>query len=274
MLIYRLISGISISAFVLLTILVFPNWFFAFITIMLIVVGLYEFFTLVEKKGIPIYKYFGIFIGIMIPLSTYFKFEPTKGWELFFIAAACMCLFLAQFTRRKNTHAIAGISTTLFGIVYVSWFFTFMIKLKFAQDMNPSLNGANLVLFLLLVTKLGDVGSYFIGSLAGKHSLIARISPKKSVEGAIGGLLCSALTAYLSRGLLPGGIPVYHFLILGISLGILAQIGDLSESLIKRDCKVKDSGSVVPGMGGILDIIDSVLFTTPIFYFYMRFLLP
>ena len=274
MLAYRILSGLVLGAVALLAIFVMPNWLFALIAIAFIALGLYEFFTLIEKKGIPIYKYFGILIGIMIPVSIYFKFEPTKGWELFFIVAACLGLFLAQFTRRENSQAIVGVSTTLFGIVYVSWFFSFMIKLKFAQDMSASINGSNLVLFLLLVTKVGDMGAYFIGSFIGKHSLIARISPKKSVEGALGGLIISVLTAYLAKGLLPAKIPAYHFLILGVSLGILGQIGDLSESLIKRDCQVKDSGYLVPGMGGILDVMDSILFTAPIFYFYMRFLLP
>jgi len=269
----RLISGVLLSLFVMLIIFVLPNWAFAVVATVLIILALYEFFTLVEKKGIALYKYFGTFIGALIPLSIYFKFEPTKGWELFFIVAACLSLFLLQFTRHESSQAIVAISATLFGILYVSWFFSFIIKLKLLSDASLGLYGASLVLFLLLVTKLGDVGAYFVGTYFGKHSLVPRISPKKSVEGALGGLIFSILAAYFAKALLPLKVTAYHPLILGFLLGVLGQVGDLSESLVKRDCQVKDSGTIIPGMGGVLDIIDSLLFTAPIFYFYIRFLL-
>jgi phosphatidate cytidylyltransferase len=111
----------------------------------------------------------------------------------------------------------------------------------------------------------------------GKTPLIPRISPKKSVEGAIGGLIFSVLGALASRMFLSPAL-VYrtgvnlgylHLLFIGIFLGILGQLGDLSESLMKRDCQVKDSSGLFPGLGGILDLIDSLLFTAPAFYFYL-----
>jgi phosphatidate cytidylyltransferase len=94
-----------------------------------------------------------------------------------------------------------------------------------------------------------------------------RISPKKSVEGALAGLIFNILGALASRQFL--NLPIPYLVSLGIIMGILGQLGDLSESLMKRDCQVKDSGRVIPGMGGVLDIIDSLLFTAPVFYFYM-----
>jgi phosphatidate cytidylyltransferase len=226
---------------------------------------MYEFYTLIERKGIWIYKYFGILGGILIPITIYFEFEPTKGWELAFIVSACLVLFLLQFARNDSSQAIVGVSTTLFGIFYIAWFLSFIMKLKYMPD------GNFLVGFLLLVTKCGDIGAFVSGSLFGRHVLISRISPKKTVEGAVGGFIIGLVVTILAKGLLPK-ISFPHLLILGSTLGVLGQIGDLSESLIKRDCQVKDSGVLIPGMGGVLDVVDSLLFTIPFFYFYLRFL--
>ena len=233
--------------------------------------GLYEFFHMIRRKGIPIYSYVGIFIGLMIPLSIFFRFEPTKNWELLFIVLAFLTILLMQFARKDNANAIVGISTTLFGVFYVSWLFSFLIKIRM---LLPGADGARLLGYILLVTKLGDMGALFIGLWLGKHPLLPRISPNKSVEGAVGSLLFSVVTAVLCQGLLPAGIfPLWHVAAMGAFFGAMGQLGDLSESLIKRDCQVKDSGNILPGMGGILDEIDSLLFTAPVFYFYMSVLL-
>jgi len=270
-LIARLISSVFIILFVLLTVLVWPNWFFCLVLTVMIAAALNEFYALVEKKGIPIFRISGISIGILVPISIFVEFEPTKGWELIFIIAVLVTIFILQFTRRENNQAIVGVSTAIFGILYISWTFSFLMKLKLIQqDSLPS--GGLLVAFLLLVTKAGDIGAYFIGTYFGKHSLIPRISPKKSVEGAVGGFVFSVAAALISRSFLPD-VPLRHLFVLGCLLGILAQIGDLSESLIKRDSQVKDSSNLIPGLGGILDLIDSILFTAPTLYFYaLKFL--
>lgn len=267
----RFVSSILLIIFCYLVIFVFPNWFFTLVVMSFIAVGLYEFFSLVEKKGIPVYKYFGVFVGAMIPLSIYLRFEPTRGWELAFITALCLLLFILQFVRRESAHAIVGVSTTLFAILYVAWFFSFFLKLKLLGD-DTFADGSRLVAYLLLVTKSGDMGAYFVGTYFGRHALIARISPKKSVEGAFGGFVFSLAASMLCKFLIPQ-LEYFHLVILGILLGALAQVGDLSESLIKRDCGVKDSSVFFPGLGGVLDIIDSLLFTAPVFYFYVRILL-
>ncbi len=227
----------------------------------LIIGGLYEFFRLIEKKGIHIYKYFGMGLGVIIPFSILFKFEPTKGWELLFIFLALVSLLVLQLKRRDNSQAIVGISTTLFGVLYVAWFLSFLIKIRNLGG------GQDYLAAIILITKSSDIGAYLIGSRFGRHALIPRISPKKSVEGSIGGVLFSILAAVLSKPFL--GFAYTHLIAMGVVLGILAELGDLSESLIKRDCQVKDSGVLFPGMGGILDVIDSLLFTAPVFYFYM-----
>ena len=243
-------------------------WIGILVVILLTTGGLYEFFYLIKKKGIPIYSYTGILIGALIPVSIFFQFELTKNWELLFFVLALLLIFILQFARKDNSNAIIGISTTLFGVLYVSWFFSFLIRIRF---LLPGEDGMKLLGFVILVTKMGDVGALLIGAWLGKHPLLPRISPNKSVEGAVGSLLFSVIAATLAYSWVPAkaSFSLWHVALMGAFFGGIGQLGDLSESLIKRDCNVKDSGKLLPGMGGVLDIIDSLLFTAPTFYFYM-----
>lgn len=259
MLAKRIVSSIVIIAAVIGT--VFIDWLCGLLITVFIIAGLYEFFTMLENKGIRIYKYFGIAMGIAIPLSLVYRFESTKRWEFLFIVLVLLFLILMQFRRRRSSGVVVDISTTVFGILYVSWFFSFLIKIRYLA------NGIGLLSTILLITKLGDIGAYLVGSRFGRTPLMPRISPNKSVEGAIGGLVFSILGALVSKVFL--NFSYAHLFVLGFCLGILGQLGDLSESLIKRDCEVKDSGNIFPGMGGVLDSIDSLLFNAPVFYFYI-----
>ena len=130
-----------------------------------------------------------------------------------------------------------------------------------------------MVAYLVAVTKAGDMGAYLCGSLIGKHPLMPHVSPKKSVEGVFGGLLASLAVSLAAGPYLPVPLSFIHLLILGLLIGIVGQIGDLAESLMKRFCSAKDSGAIFPGMGGILDVVDSILFTAPIFYFHLKVLI-
>jgi phosphatidate cytidylyltransferase len=244
-----------------------PAWVFAVCISMMVGFGLYEFFDMVSKKGILVYKYFGIITGCFIPLTAYMRFAPSAEMEFIFMMTVCLCVFLLQFTRRKTEQALVGIATTIFGIFYVGWLFSFMVKLRIMPPLN--MDGRFLILYLIATTKSGDIGAYIIGTFFGRHQLIPRISPKKSIEGTIAGSIISFSVAVLLRGLLPA-VSIINICIIGVLLSVVGQIGDLSESLLKRDCKVKDSGSIFPGLGGVLDMIDSLVFATPIFYFYLR----
>ncbi len=259
MLIKRIISSAVLIS--IISAVIFFDWLCGLVVTLFIIIGLYEYFLMLEKKGIHIYKYFGIGLGAIIPLSIMFRFEPTKSWELLFIVLALFSLILMQFKRRDSSGVIVDISTMLFGILYVSWFFSFLIKIRYLPG------GLGFLAALLLITKLGDIGAFLIGSKWGKHPLIPRISPKKTVEGSLGGLAFSILGAAASKSFLP--FDNWQLLLIAIGLSILGQLGDLSESLLKRDCQIKDSGNVFPGMGGVLDEIDSLLFCAPVFYFVL-----
>lgn len=243
----------------------FVDWLCALLITVFIVAGLFEFFGMLEKKGISIYKYFGIAMGAVIPLSILFRFELTTSWELLFVVCALLILILMQFRRRDNSGVIVSISTTIFGILYVSWFMSFLIKIRYLP------RGTGLLLAAILITKAGDIGAYLVGMRFGRTPFAPRVSPNKSIEGALGGLVLSILVAVAASPLLH--LPLAHLVFIGFLLGILGQLGDLSESLMKRDCQVKDSGSIFPGLGGVLDFIDSLIFTAPAFYFYINFLM-
>jgi phosphatidate cytidylyltransferase len=262
----RLISStIMIS---LTVVAVFNQWIFLAVFLALTIGGLYEFFYLIKKKGIPIYSYTGIILGVLIPLSIFFQFEPTKRWELLFIVLLLLMIFVMQLNRRDNTNAIIGISTTLFGVLYVSWFFSYLIKIRF---LLPDMDGVKLVGFILLITKCGDMGALLVGSQIGRHPLLPRVSPNKTIEGSIGSFAFSAIAAVCARSWLPvePNFSIVHVIVMGLFFGGIGQLGDISESLIKRDCNVKDSGKMLPALGGVLDAIDSILFSAPAFYFYM-----
>ncbi len=206
MLIKRTVSSILVIG--LITATLFIDWLFGLLVTGFIVLGLHEFFTMLERKGINTYKYFGIGMGAVIPLSILFHFEVTKFWELWFMVLTLLFLILMQFRRRENTGAILEISTTIFGILYVSWFLSFIIKVRYLSG------GIGLLVSLLLITKLGDIGAYLVGVRLGKTPLIPRISPKKSVEGAIGGLVFSVLGALISGIFL--NFSYLHLIFIGI----------------------------------------------------------
>lgn len=263
----RIMSSVLILTLAGLITFYFPNWIFTLLASAMIGCALWEFFNMAEKKGVFVYKYFGILIGMLVPIIIYFQMgiEGYVTTEPFFIVLACLFTFVLLFIRRENSQALASIAVTMFGILYIAWFFSFFVKLKFLPQ------GSFLVAFLIIVTKMGDVGAYFIGKAIGKHSLIPRISPNKTVEGTVGGLVFSVGSALAGKLYLPN-FSIGHLLTLGLLLGILAQVGDLAESLLKRDCNVKDASSNISGFGGMLDIIDSLIFTVPIFYFYVKVL--
>lgn len=241
------------------------GFLFSVLALIFIVLALYEFFTLLREAKIPCFRLFGVAMGAVIPLCVYLEHgSPRSGGEILFLILGCLFLFVLQFSEKNNRDALVGISLTLFGILYVSWFLSFLIKIRFMAD------GALWVAYILAVTKAADIGAYSVGSLIGRHSLVPHISPKKSVEGMFGGLVGSMAASVAFKPILPLDWSLGHLLILGLLIGIVGQIGDLSESLMKRFCNVKDSGGLLPGMGGMLDAVDSILFTAPIFYFHLR----
>jgi len=251
----RLITSAVLIVVSFYTIFYSPAWFFFLVVEAFVVLGLNEFLSLAERKGIVINRVLGIFFGALLPLSYYFPSE-----SLIFVIG-CLSLFVFNFHRRLREQALVSTAVTTFGIVYVAWFFSFLMKIRYLTD------GAQWVFYTISIVKLGDAAAYFFGKAFGRIKLIEHISPQKSVEGAIAGFLATVLFSILSKTYLPH-VDLVHLLVMGIAVGLLAGLGDLAESLIKRDVGVKDSGNL-PGLGGILDVLDSLLLAIPFVYYYI-----
>ncbi|MFH1847540.1 MAG: phosphatidate cytidylyltransferase [Candidatus Omnitrophota bacterium] len=243
-----------------------PNWMFCGVIAIIVGLGQFDFFRMIENRKIFVYKYFGTIVGCCIPVVILIgnNFSEFKNLEPMVIVVASLLALTLQLTRRDNAQDhLIGTALTLFSLFYISWFFSFILKLRLLE------NGANLVAFLILVTKSTDMGAYVIGSWLGKTEFIPRISPKKTWEGTLGGIFVAVMVSLIA-GRFFTEFSAIHLFVLGILISFLGQTGDLAESLIKRDCGVKDSGIYVPGIGGALDLVDSLLFTAPIFYFYIK----
>jgi phosphatidate cytidylyltransferase len=258
------------------------DYVFIVIMVSLGMTGLAEFYGLVAKRGLVCFERWGIFGGLLLMVGTFLNLTGHIGtsgsparvndFETGFLILFVLGLCLRQFFARSNTAGILAISTTLFGLMYVPWLLNFIQKINFF----PKVQGHYYLLYFIVVTKFSDCGAYVVGSLIGKHKMIPRISPAKTWEGFAGAIFGSALTSIIFVYFFKDkmfGMNQVHAIILGVVLGLAAVVGDLIESLFKREAGVKDSGRFFPGIGGILDLLDSLLFNAPIMYLYLRHVL-
>jgi phosphatidate cytidylyltransferase len=265
---------------------------FLIVMLVIAILGLEEFYELVEQAGYACFRGWGIVGGVVLMTSTFLYVQggiirnvhPGKAndFETGILILFVLGLCFRQFMAKRGGSGLLRISTTLFGLMYVAWLLNFIQKLHFFPDLvRPDgtiekVDGNFYVLYFILVTKFSDLGAYCVGSLIGKHKMIPRISPNKTWEGFGGAIVISAIVSvtfqHLARRHLYG-MNLAHAIILGVLLSATAVVGDLIESIFKREAKVKDSGRWFPGIGGILDLMDSLLFNAPLMYLYLRHVL-
>jgi phosphatidate cytidylyltransferase len=259
------------------------DYFFLAIMVFLAAAGLTEFYGMVRKLGHECYAGWGVFGGVLLLVATFVdvsgQFKTAAGpsrvndFESSLVILFVLGLCIRQFLSRHPGTGIVAISTTLFGLLYVPWLLNFIQKINF---FSPPVEGHYYLLYFILVTKFSDCGAYAVGSLIGKHKMIPRISPGKTWEGFAGAVVVSTAASVLFASLagrhLAGMTPL-HAVILGVILSVAAVVGDLIESLFKREAGLKDSGRLFPGIGGILDLLDSLLFNAPLMYLYLRHIL-
>ena len=257
---------------------------FLLVMVLLAAAGLAEFYGLMARRGLVCFKGWGILGGVLLMVGTFLNLTGQIGtsgsparvndFETSFLILFVLGLCLCQFFSHSNTAGLLAISTTLFGLMYVPWLLNFIQKINFF--FFPGAAGRYYLLYFVVITKFSDTGAYAVGSLIGRHKMIPRISPGKTWEGFAGAILVSTLASLLFAQCLGRKMPGMkwtHAVILGVLLGICAVVGDLIESLFKREAGAKDSGRVFPGIGGMLDLLDSLLFNAPIMYLYLRHVL-
>jgi len=259
-----------------------------------------EFYTMCESRRTGPFRWWGLFCLALLTIlhwaslpgtfewfrdrlgATWLFRAPVAGDDLVLLGmvVAVLGALQLQSQKRDNDRVFESISSTLFGLLYVWFLSSFLVKLRHmgadgvlgGRDWN--LTGSGLLVSCLVASKLADVGGYLVGRKIGRTRMIPRISPNKTYEGLVAGLALSvAATLLMWRfGFLPLG-PWWQALLFALVAGGLGVLGDLAESLLKRGSGVKDAGAVVPGFGGVLDVIDSVLVSGTVVYFLCLVLL-
>jgi phosphatidate cytidylyltransferase len=246
--------------------------------------AIWEFYVICEAKGLRTYKVWGVIGAVALISGSWFVFGMQSyqshgdfpalayDFEICILLVFALGVFLRQFPQKLNPVGIETMAVTLFGLIYVAWLCNFITRINFATG-----NGRYWVMYLVVVTKFTDIGAYLVGSTLGRHKMIPRISPKKTWEGTAGGVVFAVAGSLGCYFWLPkiaeDGMMAWQAAVLGLLLGAAAVIGDLAESLIKREAGVKDSSHILPGHGGALDLVDSLLFTAPLLYVYVRLVL-
>lgn len=293
----RVLTGVVLIPIVLALVIHAPFWLLMGIVAVVAVIAAREYLDLAQTHGIQPLRKLTLAIGLL-PIAALAAITTNSNWFAPLVIAASLLLYSAPFVllsaamrRQQLATALPAAAVSFFGLFYV------VVPLAAAATIRILPAGIFLLIYLLVIVWSGDIAAYYAGRMLGRHKLASRISPNKTWEGAVGSVVGSLGAAYLlahfageigaflqhvraqglGRGLATP--PLWVTLVLGVSINLAAQLGDLTESTIKRGAGVKDSGSILPGHGGMLDRIDALLFAAPVavilFAFtYSYFLLP
>ncbi len=275
----RLASSLVLWAVMLMAIIWKSQPLYVSIAFFFGVGGAAEYFRLLAKdvgsKSFPALGMaicLGHWAAVLHHVLTYHT-EPPWWFDVVALIVAVQGSFLLCYRRQlEGEMTLRRIFATVFGVIYTVIFFGFIVRLMYFHSDGSGLNGAFLMLFVIMVTKFTDMGAYLLGSAIGKHKMIPHISPAKTWEGLAGALIAGFAAAIIMLVWAPVELrPLnwFHGLALVPVLCFCGVTGDLAESIIKRCLAIKDSGHKLPGIGGILDLTDSLLFTAPVFYFYL-----
>ena len=211
----------------------------------------------------------GLTVAEVISFFISAKYPLLESLPIIVFFISFLILFALHFGEKDG--AIVDLAVSSFGLLYIAVPMGMILGILYL----PNVDGRWWIAYLLVVTKITDIGAYFAGSLWGRRKLAPSISPKKTIEGAIFGLVCAMLASFVfhcaSDYASPFHLGTLEWVFLGLILGAVGQFGDLSESLLKRDANKKDSNAL-PGLGGVLDALDSILFNTTIIYIYLQFI--
>ncbi len=282
MLLARLRSGIVLFTTLILAVFLLSST--AALAVMLFVCALtmWEFYAILDKARLAHSKFAGITGGLLLIAFTWLGYNQrfarfNYDAEILALTLAMLLIFVRQLVVQPPDQGcgLQSMGGTFLGLVYVACLFNFFTRILMAWG---PLEGRRLLFYMITVVKITDVGAYFFGTVFGRHKLMPRVSPAKSWEGVAGGMACAVLVSMAFQLHTGGDMGVLRMtyidaVILGLLLAVTGILGDLFESLLKRSAGVKDAGSLFEGMGGILDLMDSLLLAAPVMYFYSRFFL-
>ncbi|MFA3783723.1 phosphatidate cytidylyltransferase [Melioribacteraceae bacterium 4301-Me] len=261
-----------IVAFVGIPTMLFVCWYgkflFYLLTLAIGLVAYYEFSKIIRKKNSNANLIIGCLAIISIVTEAYNSFVDFK------VLVLCIIILTLSFELFRNKgSAVNNLGGTFIGVFYIGLFASTLILIREYYNQSEFLynRGGYLIISVLATIWICDSAAFFLGSSFGRHKLFPRVSPNKSWEGAIAGFMFSLITMIVMKELLVNFISILDAVVLGVIIGVFGQLGDLVESLLKRDVDVKDSSSILPGHGGIFDRFDSLLFSSPFIYLYMFF---
>lgn len=282
----RIVSGILLIGAFLAVVAFLPTPGCWAVLVFVSCASQWEAYKIIEKTGVQVFKIVGLLCGSLV-ISIPFVFlwarggDPSVGHEVESLAilTSIAVILLRQFPQKFNERPLSTVAFTLFGVMYTPFLLNHFTKIAFLNGAGPErgigADGRWLIVYSVLVVKSADMGAYFVGTRFGRHRIFKRLSPAKTWEGLGGGLVAAVLISFLfwlavARSISGLNMDVLDSILLGFLLTGAGLLGDLFESLLKRSGGVKDSGSAVPGLGGILDTIDSLLLGAPALYFYAR----
>lgn len=246
------------------------GYYFMLLIGAILFVGMWEFYRMMEAKGIRPYKLIGVLSAFVL---SWYVFLWNGVYADFFLTVVLVALMCLEITRKETQMATTHIATTILGVIYIGFLGSHLIMLR-EHPLRINLDygyGASFVFLAFVVTWAGDTGAYIVGSAIGRRPLIPRISAKKTKEGSVGGLVFAVAAAVIAKESFAQYLALWQAIVLGVLAGVVGQFGDLFESLIKRDAEIKDTSDMIPGHGGVLDRFDSLLFTAPLIYYFIRF---
>lgn len=234
-----------------------------------VTLGLIEFYRMMRRRGLNPFQPLGVASALGLLWVTYRPYTPHVG----FLLTGVLLLVLALELRRPEARQrVEDIAVTSFGVLYVGWLsahFVLLRELPWQVGVGYA-DGASFVLLAFFLTWSCDTGAYTVGRVFGRNRPWTRISPRKSVEGAVGGMLFAVAAALIARRWFAPYLGTRDAAVLAVLVGVFAQVGDLVESLLKRDAAHADSSNFIPGHGGVLDRFDSLYFAAPLVYYYLQ----
>ena len=269
----RIVTALLVTVLLFLALFLDPFYWLMFVCIFALGTGI-EFTNVLYKGKLMTLRFLVIVACLVFPVNAFLQINGLPSLPDMLIVASLFVLAPILFILNKGAvdDFHTSVPMVVYGALWIGLLLSFYVHLRYLK-LGGYEYGVQAIFFFLLVVAVSDVSAYYVGKGIGRHKLSKLYSPNKTWEGSIGGFIGGILIAYLCYFLWAQEFTLLHTGIIAVIIVAFGQLGDLAESLFKRSCKVKDAGDVLPGHGGMLDRIDSMLIAIPAFYWYIYFVL-